>query len=67
MLTLGITVAIVASVVLGYKMGYAARLKEERREYEQRKIGAVMAHWHGHTSHRGNTIVSPLRDGEEVK
>ena len=60
MLTLGITVAIVASVVLGYKIGYATRQKEERREYEQRKIGAAMAHWHGHTTHRGGTIVSPL-------
>lgn len=66
MLTLVIVVTVVAALVLGFKMGYNARQKEEHREGEQRRIGAMMAHWHGHTSHRGHTIVSPLHDVEET-
>lgn len=65
-LVIAATIA-VAALVLGFKMGYNARQEEERRECEQRRIGAAMEHWHGHTSHRGHTIVSPLHNQEEVK
>lgn len=67
MTTLVIAVTIIVSLVIGFKMGYNARQEEERKECEQRRIGAMMAHWHGHTSHRGHTIVSPLHDAEESK
>ena len=57
---IAVVVAIVI-FVLGFKTGYEACETNERKMAEQRRIGAALEHWHGQTSHRGHTILSPVR------
>jgi len=47
--------------VVGFTTGWRAREKNEIEMSEQRRIGACMEHWHGHTTHKGTTIFSPAR------
>ena len=67
LITLGCVVGAIGVFVIGFRTGYNACQDDERKMAEQRRIGAVMEHWHGHTTHKGHTIVSPLRDKEESK
>ena len=57
---IAVVVAIVIFIV-GFNVGYGACEANERKMAEQRRIGAVMEHWHGHTTHKGGTIISPAR------
>ena len=67
LITLGCIVLAIVIFVLGFKTGYNACEEAQRRDAEQRRIGACLEHWHGHTTHKGHTIVSPLRDKEGDK
>lgn len=49
----------VVAFFVGYAWGYAARIHEERKAYRNERIRSALRHWHGYTSHRGHTIVSP--------
>lgn len=57
---IAVVVAIVI-FVLGFKTGYEACETNERKMAEQRRIGAVLEHWHGHSTHKGGAILSPAR------
>ena len=60
-ITLVAVAAAIVIFVVGFSTGYSAREADERKMAEQRRIGAVMEHWHGHTTHKGGTIISPAR------
>jgi hypothetical protein len=61
LITLGCVVAAIVIFAVGFNTGYNACETNERKMEEQRRIGAAMEHWHGHTTHKGGTILSPVR------
>lgn len=61
LLTLAAVVGALAIYAFGFRTGYNACQEAERKADMQRRIGAAMEHWHGHTTHKGGTILSPVR------
>jgi len=61
-IAIAIVVAFFACVIAffaGAVIGYGIRVREERDRYRDERIRSVLKHWHGRTSHRGYTFVSP--------
>lgn len=54
-----VVAAAVAVFVIGFAVGFNACQERERMMDGQRRIGAALEHWHGHTTHKGRTIISP--------
>lgn len=54
-----LAVAIVVAFLVGGIFGYGIRVREEQAAYRDERIRSALKHWHGHTSHKGCTIVSP--------
>ena len=60
-LIIAVVVAAIVFFVIGFNVGWNACETNERKMAEQRRIGAALEHWHGHTTHKGGTILSPVR------
>lgn len=61
-MTIAVTAGAVGSIVVfyvGYALGYAARIHEEREAWKNERIRSALKHWHGYTTRRGHTIVAP--------
>ena len=61
-IAIAIVVAFFACVIAffaGAVFGYGIRVREELDKYRDERIRSALKHWHGHTSHKGYTIVSP--------
>ena len=59
--TVIVIILLFITFVVGFTTGWNARERKEIETAEQRRIGACMEHWHGHTTHKGTTIFSPAR------
>ena len=58
-LIIGAIFACISSFFVGYGFGYGARIREEQAAYRDKRIRSALRHWHGHTTRRGHTILSP--------
>ena len=58
-LIIGAIISCICSFVVGYCLGYGARVREEQAAYRDARIRSALKHWHGHTTRRGHTILSP--------
>jgi hypothetical protein len=55
----GVAIGSVVAFFVGYALGYGARIREEQAASRDERIRSALRHWHGCTTHRGHTIVSP--------
>lgn len=59
-----IAIAIVVAFLAGIVFGYGIRVHEEETAYKDECIRAALKRWHGHTTHKGYTILSPdIKEG----
>ena len=57
----------VVTFFVGYAIGYGSRIREEQAASRNERIRSALRHWHGCTTRRGHTIVSPDVLEEEAR